>query len=379
VLRGTMSLVGPRPEVPRYVAEYPPQRREMLLSVRPGITDFASLRFRDEGALLARADDPERAYLEEILPEKLRVASNYVEHASMSADLRALGLTLRTVFLPRRPLQKVKNVIQHQRFWARIEARLARHSRYHTWLAMAADALVVLACWHLTYLFRLGVERWQPARASYDDLVSLGVVVAYLVALQLAGARQALWRFFAFEDMRRILLACLLAGLFSAAWIRMAELEKVARAVLVLHPVFTALGLMLVRMSLRMVWEHAHAVAGTQPDGETKVAVILGAGETARRLLAGLHRRQGWKVTLLLDDSPALQGVRIANVPVVGPLARVRDPSITAGATHVIVALTSADGPAREAALALAADSGLTVLTVPEAADLSPASDTRTA
>jgi FlaA1/EpsC-like NDP-sugar epimerase len=122
-----------------------------------------------------------------------------------------------------------------------------------------------------------------------------------------------------------------------------------------------------------MVWEHAHAVAAQAGgDGQTRRAIILGAGETARRLLAGLHRRQGWKVEMLLDDAPALQGVRIAGVPVVGPLARVRDPSVTAGATHVIVALTSADGPAREAALALAEDSGLTVLTVPEADDLNP-------
>jgi FlaA1/EpsC-like NDP-sugar epimerase len=74
---------------------------------------------------------------------------------------------------------------------------------------------------------------------------------------------------------------------------------------------------------------------------------------------------------MLLDDSPTLQGARIAGVPVVGPLARVRDPSVTVGATHVIVALTAADGPAREAALSLAMDSGLTVLTVPETDELS--------
>jgi lipopolysaccharide/colanic/teichoic acid biosynthesis glycosyltransferase len=379
VLRGTMSLVGPRPEVPRYVAEYTPGQRERLLSVRPGITDFASLRFRNEGERLARADDPEREYLEVILPEKLRLAANSVEHASLSADMRALGLTLRTVFLPHRPLKRVMNVIEHQHFWSRVEARLEQSRAYHRWLAMLVDALVVLACWHLTYLFRLGVERWQPGRPWYDDLVSLGVVAAYLLALQLFGVRQALWRFFAFEDMRRIVFACLAAGLVSAVWILMAQLVGVARAVLVLHPLFTMLGLVLVRMLLRMVWEHAHAVAGSMHAGETRQAIIMGAGETARRLLAGLHRRQGWKVLMLLDDAPTLQGVRIAGVPVVGPLARVRDPSITAGATHVIVALNSADAPARETALALALDSGLTVMTVPEAEDLNAVNEPRVA
>ena len=372
VLRGTMSLVGPRPEVPRYVSEYPDQRRQTLLSVRPGITDFASLRFRDEGERLARAADPEREYLEVILPEKLRLAAHSVEHASLAADMRALGLTLRTVFLPRRPLQKVRTVIEHPRFWSRLALLMERQaSRRTRWLAVGVDALVVLACWHLTYLFRLGVERWQPGRPWYDDLVSVGVVLAYLAALQVAGVRRALWRFFAFDDMRRIVLACLAAGLFSAVWVLMAQLVGVARAVLVLHPVFTMVGLVLVRMLVRMLWEQAYAVAGGAAAGDLRRAIVMGAGETARRLVAGLHRRQGWKVLALLDDSPGLQGARIAGVPVAGPMARVRDPSVTAGATHVIVALTAADGHARDAALTLALDSGLTVLTVPETDELS--------
>jgi lipopolysaccharide/colanic/teichoic acid biosynthesis glycosyltransferase len=370
VLRGTMSLVGPRPEVPRYVAEYPPDQRERVLSVRPGITDFASLRFRNEGAQLARAADPEREYLDVILPEKLRVASNYVEHASLAADMRALGLTLRTVFLPQQPLRMVNRVIKHQALWQGIERRLRDSGRGGLILAVLVDGLVVLACWHLTYLFRLGVERWQPGRPWYDDLVSIGVVLTYLVALQFFGVRQALWRYFAFDDVRRIFTACLAAGLLSAVVVLMAQLVGVARAVLVLHPLFTALGLSLVRMGLRMVWEHAHTVVG-QRQGELRCAIVMGAGETARRLLAGLNQRQGWQVLMLLADEPGLQGVRIAGVPVVGPLARVRDPSVTAGATHVIVALTAADGEVRDAALALAADSGLVVMTLPEGDQLS--------
>ena len=70
-----MSVVGPRPEVPRYVAAYPPELRAKVLSVRPGITDPASLQFRDESTLLARAADPEREYREVVLPAKLRLAA----------------------------------------------------------------------------------------------------------------------------------------------------------------------------------------------------------------------------------------------------------------------------------------------------------------
>ena len=97
VLRGAMSLVGPRPEVPRYVALYPAALREKVLSVRPGITDLASIRYRDENALLAAAADPEREYTEVVLPAKLRYAAEYVDHANLATDLRLIGLTLKTL------------------------------------------------------------------------------------------------------------------------------------------------------------------------------------------------------------------------------------------------------------------------------------------
>ena len=95
VLAGTMSLVGPRPEVPRYVAMYPPELRDKVLSVRPGITDQASITYRDESTLLARAADPERVYIEQIMPAKLRCAAEYVDHMSLANDLRLIGATLR--------------------------------------------------------------------------------------------------------------------------------------------------------------------------------------------------------------------------------------------------------------------------------------------
>lgn len=372
VVRGAMSLVGPRPEVPRYVEQYPPEKRDTVLSVRPGITDFASLKFRNESELLARASDPEREYLDVILPEKLRVSANYVDHASLAADLRVVGLTLRTVLVPQGPIRKARQIMSNAKFWVRVEARMMAGGRATRWLAVLTDAVIVLASWHVTYLFRLGFERWQPGRPWYDDYVSVGVVAAYLASLWIFGARGALWRFFAFDDFRRIFMACIMAGLVVAVVVQMARLMGVARAVLVLHPLFSILGLALVRMVLRMLWEHAHALASGEDDGERRYVIVLGATDIARRLLAGLHRRQGWYVLMLLDDDPQLQGLRVAGIPVRGPMARVRDPALTAGATHVVVAVSEVDAASREAALQAARDSGLVVLTVPTTAELIP-------
>ena len=98
VLAGHMSLVGPRPEVPAYVACYPADLRDKVLAVRPGITDPVSLELADESALLARAADPEREYLEVLLPRKLRAAAAYAEHATLGTDLRVIGRSLRVLW-----------------------------------------------------------------------------------------------------------------------------------------------------------------------------------------------------------------------------------------------------------------------------------------
>ena len=97
VLRGAMSLVGPRPELPHYVELYPVELRKHVLAVRPGITDPASLAFSHEAELLAAAPDPEREYREVILPAKLRLSAGYAAQASLATDLKLIGRTLARV------------------------------------------------------------------------------------------------------------------------------------------------------------------------------------------------------------------------------------------------------------------------------------------
>lgn len=94
---GSMSLVGPRPEVPRYVVHYPAAMREKVLSVRPGITDIASIEYRDESAVLARATDPEYAYIHEVMPHKLALAASYVDQASVWMDVRLIWRTVMAI------------------------------------------------------------------------------------------------------------------------------------------------------------------------------------------------------------------------------------------------------------------------------------------
>jgi lipopolysaccharide/colanic/teichoic acid biosynthesis glycosyltransferase len=99
VLRGQMSLVGPRPEVRKYVEWYKDDYKR-ILSVRPGITDISSITFRDEESMLGGLDDPEHYYVHSLLPEKMRLAEEYIQHASLSYDVKLMLKTLYKVMLP---------------------------------------------------------------------------------------------------------------------------------------------------------------------------------------------------------------------------------------------------------------------------------------
>ena len=93
VLMGDMSLVGPRPEVPKYVALYTPQQLEVL-SLKPGITDWASLKYFDENELLGNAENPGQVYIEEIMPAKLSINLEYIKKRSLLGDCEIILLTL---------------------------------------------------------------------------------------------------------------------------------------------------------------------------------------------------------------------------------------------------------------------------------------------
>ena len=252
--------------------------------------------------------------------------------------------------------------------WHRLDRFLARLRPHREPLSLAIDGLVIAACWNVTYLFRLGFERWIEARPGYDIWVMLGVIAAYLSAFAALRVPQSMWRFSGFGEVTRLTLACAAAGAASAAIVIGLGLVKVPRAVLALHPIVTLMGVCVVRIAYRMVYEHARKRI-TGSDTEIRRALVLGAGEAAKRLLAGIHR-QGWTVLGLLDDNRALHGARIAGVPVLGPLAAVQDKAVRGAATHLVIALPSLRGSARKRVFELAAKTGLPVLTVPSSEEL---------
>lgn len=96
VLKGEMSIVGPRPEVEKYVLLYTEEQRRVL-NVRPGITDYASIEYVNENEILSQADDPDRAYIEKVMPHKIKLSMRYLDHYTVSEYFKIIFLTLKKV------------------------------------------------------------------------------------------------------------------------------------------------------------------------------------------------------------------------------------------------------------------------------------------
>ena len=252
--------------------------------------------------------------------------------------------------------------------WRRVDATMARWRVHREPLSLVADALVIALAWNITYLFRLGFERWISARPSYDLWVMCGVIGLYLLAFVLMKVPQSMWRFSGFAEVKRLTWACLLAGGVAGVVVMGLGLGKVPRAVLALHPMVALMAVCMVRIAYRMFYEHVRSrISGHAV--EPRRALVMGAGAAARLLLSGIHE-QGWVVLGLFDDDPAKRRARISGVPVLGELAAVRDAALRGGATHIVIALPGASPAQRRRALELAGGTGLHVLTVPTVDEL---------
>lgn len=253
--------------------------------------------------------------------------------------------------------------------WLSLDALLTRVRPHRERLALLLDLVVVGLAWQLTYLFRLGFERWFSARPDYDTEVLAGVIIAYVAALLVLKVPKGMWRFSGFGEVQRLALACGGAGLVSATAVLMLHLHGVPRAVLALHPLFTMMLLAMMRMGYRMLYEHMRSrISGSAQ--EQRRALVMGAGDAGRLLVAGLQHSQGWVIVGFLDDAPEKQGARVAGVPVLGRLEQANEFALLQGISHIVIAMPGASTRARRRALDLAGQAGLPVLTVPSSEEL---------
>lgn len=284
VLIGEMSFVGPRPEVPRYVEHYTEQQRRVL-DLRPGITDIASVAFRNEEEILRGTRDVETFYLRHCMPAKIEMNLAYARKASFVRDLWVLLQTL----CP---------------YWVGV---------------LALYALTLTGSLGLTFLL-LTDSHWSEERAQFYQQVLPWMVGPQLICLFWQGQARGLLSYFSIPELRRTAIALGLAfGMqFLLSRLRF-ESVPVPLNVLLTHLLMSFFAICGVRMGFRLVRERSTKRAAKDSRGPWRVAII-GLGETATNLALDLGRTRNpeRKVVAFFDDDPANWQKRPHDIPVFG-------------------------------------------------------------
>jgi FlaA1/EpsC-like NDP-sugar epimerase/lipopolysaccharide/colanic/teichoic acid biosynthesis glycosyltransferase len=302
VLRGEMSFVGPRPELPEYVRRFEDAYRE-ILRVRPGITDPASLTYRDEAERLAQSSDPMRTYVEVVLPEKIELAKRYAERASVLGDLRIIVSTVLVLLYPVR----------------RIESALNRLGSRHGALAVLVQVL-------LAAIANAGAVLLASNGAPSEALrLQFLVGLPFLLPLRALcfwwfHLERDLWRYVSLRELGALAGATALGSLlFYAVTLVPGALAGYPPTVLIVDAIL-CFGLLAGVRVLRRV----HRELGDRVVARRR-ALVVGAGDMTERVLRGLidHPRHAYEVVGLVGEDAAKVGLQIHSVPFIGSFAEI--------------------------------------------------------
>jgi FlaA1/EpsC-like NDP-sugar epimerase/lipopolysaccharide/colanic/teichoic acid biosynthesis glycosyltransferase len=327
VLRGDMSLVGARPEVPRYVDLFRAEYTE-ILRIRPGITDPASIRYRDENELLDRAEDAEREYVERILPEKLRLSRNYARNASVGWDVQLVFATLASLFYPARTVERVVDWLTPLRFWVGFAIQVGA--------LLAADILALM----------IRFDSHVPPTELVTFLRVLPVVLlAQVLWLHAFKLFHSVWRYAGVRDLRNITFAIVAAQFtwwFAAKWIL--HVTSHSRGVAAIDALLAIAFLSGIRIARRL---HRELKPGGMP---LKRVLLVGDEDPMARLARELMERSGsdCEVVGMVNGDPRRRGVRIHGVPVLGTKNELDEILRRTEPDEVLVAMPDASEEARE-------------------------------
>jgi len=313
VLIGEMSLVGPRPEDPEFVAAWSEDARQEILSVRPGITSPASISYHDEEKLLS-SDNLMSDYVGKIAPDKLRLDRLYVRHRTFMTDLDAIFWTL-IVLIPRiAPRPETEG-----RLFGGPFTRLLRP--YLTWtlidfcISMAAAGLVGLV-WRAFQPLDIGWV-WAP-------VVALVFSMLFGLFNSLLGLNRVEWSRAAAEDSFGLLLSCVAVAGVGTLLDLLVPAVEVPDGYLIIASVLATLGFVSGRYRLRLVTGLASRWVRGRGYGVGERVLVVGAGaggEFATWLLRRPDFQRLFSIVGYVDDSPSRQGMRYDGYPVIGTTA----------------------------------------------------------
>jgi FlaA1/EpsC-like NDP-sugar epimerase len=345
VLKGEMSLVGPRPEAPRYAAHYTPEQRRVL-EARPGITGPVQIAFRNEGERLVGAIDPEHTYLFEIMPAKLNMDLAYLERRTFLSDLAILLRTLR-IYLGERILA-------------------------------ISDLISFALAYVLAFAIRFDNTTYSIAeQLGLYWLVLFPIVVIKLIVFERMGLYRRLWRYASVKELLSIVAAVVFSSTLIAIFILTlwvwpwgpTFVTGFPRSIIAIDAMLTLLLAGGVRFFMR--WRHetnsTAAQATAHPSPSVRRVLVAGAGDAGAMTVREMQRNPqlGYLPLGFVDDDPDKQGLSIYGVPVVGTLGDLPGCARRLSVSEVFIAIPTAPGSAMRRVFNLAQEAGVRVRTLP--------------
>ncbi len=317
VLVGDMSVVGPRPEVPRYVEPLRSEFSEVLV-VRPGLTDLASLKYIDEAAVLARFSNPEEEYRNRVLPEKLRLAKLYVRHMSLRLDLaiviqtflKIINLPLVVCELPELDVTSQSRVISP---WARAWSLIIKWRRP---FIVALDAVLIIAANYFAFALRFDGNVPPEEMVVFRDTV-FWLVLIRVAAFSVFGINKGLWRYTSIWDLQNIVSGVLTSTIVFYGLVYWAmEFNNYPRSIFVIDSILLVGFLVGVRLPSRIL--RAKVIFRKK-----KKVLVVGAGDSGERVVREMKTRPEYRCKPIgfVDDNLSLIYQRIHGVKVLGTLS----------------------------------------------------------
>ncbi len=330
VLKGEMSLVGPRPELPCYVEAFK-EDYKIILKVLPGITDLASIAFRNESAQLAQAEAPEQFYIESILPKKLKLAKSYVQNQSLSLDLKILFATFVTVFLSLSSPFKEEKVEEKKRVRELI-------LDFRTPIIFLLHFVTITACYYSAFWLRFDGDIPLPYSNLFWQTLPL-VLFMRFAALYYFGLNQGLWRYAGLRDLLNIGCAVMVSS--AAIW---GALTVIPWEGAVPRSIYFIDGfLLLLVLSVLRVTKRIYAILMQVEMGARRV-LIIGAGNAGEMIAREMCQSSFYpgRPVAFIDDDPKKQFRKIHNIPVIGNCEEMEKAVALVHPDEILIAIPSA-------------------------------------
>lgn len=314
VLIGDMSFVGPRPEVPRYVERFRHEFSEVL-TVRPGITDLASLRYMDEATLLSNSSNPEEAYQAKVLPEKLRLAKLYINHRSLWLDVVIIIQTL--LHLMRVPVSMftlpeltTADEPPLSSLWASLSSFIMKWRKP---IIVVLDLVLIVLANYFAFALRYDGNIPDGELRTFEQTV-LVLVGIRGVAFALFGLNEGLWRYTSLWDLQNILKGVLASAVVFYGWVHwVMGVSSYPRSIFAIDAILLVGLLAGVRLTARVLRNRAVFQ-------KKRKVLVVGAGDSGERIVREMKTRSVFNCQPvgLVDDNISLLNQRIHGVRVLG-------------------------------------------------------------